>query len=155
MDDLLSWTAPFLGLIITQLLLGKKASFPYGILLGFNLYVVSFIIIITDILLMLAVDKVFKIAAKTVFPFTIIYSRLLKLKTHLEEGSLGKKLLLLGRMGALIITAIPFAGGVWSGVIVARILNLQYKQTYMLVGVGTVIGCGIFLIIIEGLIWVL
>jgi len=57
----------------------------------------------------------------------------------------------IGWLGPLVITAIPFGGGVWTGMSLARVMNLPGKQTQLAVGVGTVIGCLIFVLASLGI----
>jgi uncharacterized membrane protein len=155
MDSIINWTLLLLGLIINQLLFGKKISFPYGILIGINLYVISITIILTDLLLMVFIDRSYCFMAQRVFPFTLIQKKVIKYNKRLEESLLSKKVLFCGKASAMIITAVPFAGGVWSGLAIAYSLNINKIQTYWLVGAGTVIGCGIFYIAAEGVLQII
>lgn len=139
-------------LIVTQFLLGKKGSFVYALLFNMNLYIVSIVIIISDIILMFLVGGLFKITVKHVFPFTLLQRNAKTRESRIKESKLTAKVLKFGRLGPMIITAIPFSGGVWSGILVSKILKLSNKETYWQVSVGSVIGCLIFLLAALGFI---
>ena len=139
-------------LIIIQLILGKKGAFLYALLLHMNLYLVSLVIIISDLLLMVLVSRLFQVSLTRVFPFTLLQNKAVKIEQQLKQNNWGEKLIRIGQAGTLIITAIPFAGGVWSGIALAKILQLTNKQTYWLTGIGSVIGCIFFLFAALGII---
>lgn len=137
-------------LIITQLIAGKKGAFLFAILRDMNLYVVSLVIILSDLGLMVAVARLFQTTVKRVFPFTLLQHKADKIEQKMKGSALADRLIKIGKAGTLVITAVPFAGGVWSGVVLAKILQLDNEQTYWLVGIGSVIGCLIFLLAAEG-----
>ncbi len=139
-------------LIVTQFILGKKGAFLYALLFKMNLFIVSTVIILGDLVLMVVINKLFQTTVNRVFPFTILQHKAANVEQKLKESNLADKIAKIGKAGTLIITAIPFAGGVWSGVALSKILQLENKQTFWLVGLGSVIGCLIFLLAAEGFI---
>ena len=141
-----------LGLVVTQLLLGKKGAFPYGIVFGLNLYLIAGVVIITDLVLMLFLEGMRSVTRQRLRLFQLVHHKLIKWQKYLENSALGKKVLPIGKAGTLIITATPFSGGVWTGLAVSRILTLRSNETMWLVGCGSVIGCGLFLLAAHGLI---
>jgi len=141
-----------LGLIITQFLIGKKGAFPYGVLVGFSPYSIAAIVVGTDLLLMFLVDHFLHLAGNHVFPFTYIHQRTERLQQKLRRLRVSNKMARLGSLSVMIITATPFAGGVWTGMSLARVLGLARRSTFLLVGVGSIIGAGIFLAATLGVI---
>jgi uncharacterized membrane protein len=141
-----------LGLVVTQLLLGKKGAFPYGIVLGLNLYLIASVVIITDLILMLLLEEMITYSGQRFKYLRMIHIKLRKWQNYLEHSALGKKILPIGKAGTLILTATPFSGGVWTGLAVSRILTLRTNETLWLVGAGSIIGCGIFLLAAMGLV---
>ena len=139
-------------LVVTQLTLGKKGAFLYAVLLEMNLYFVSIVIIISDLFLMVFINKLFQNTINRVFPFTILQHKASNVEQKLKESNFAGKIIRIGKAGTLIITAIPFAGGVWSGMALAKILQLNAKQAYLYTGIGVVIGCAIFLLAAKGFI---
>lgn len=67
-----------------------------------------------------------------------------RVQSRLERSRWNSLLLKLGWLGPLTITALPFAGGVWSGMAFARLLSISRKKTIVLVGVGAILGCALF-----------
>lgn len=140
------------GLVITQLILGKKGAFPYGILFGLNLYLIAGVVILTDLVLMLFLEGMISVSRQRFKLFKIIHDKFIKWQECLETSTLGKRVLPIGKAGTLIITATPFSGGVWAGLAVSRILTLRFNETIWLVGLGSIIGCGLFLLAALGFI---
>ncbi len=60
-------------------------------------------------------------------------------------------LMKIGWLGPLAITTIPFGGGVWTGLSLARVMNLSSKQTNLAVGIGVILGCLIFVLAALGI----
>ncbi len=139
------------ALIITQFAVGKKGSFVYALLLHMNLYMVSLVIIVSDIFLMFVIGKLFD-ASTRFFPFNKLQHRAERLEQKMQTSALAGKIRKIGTAGVLVITATPFAGGVWSGMILAKILQIRNSRAYWLTGIGSVIGCAIFFLAAEGLI---
>ena len=62
----------------------------------------------------------------------------------MKQRKLTKALINLGWLGPLTITALPFTGGVWSGMALSRVMGLSHKKTLFAVSLGAVIGCLVF-----------
>jgi len=101
---------------------------------------------------MVFINKLFQTTVNRVFPFTILQRKAIRIEQKLKTSNLADKIIKIGKAGTLIITAIPFAGGVWSGMALSKILQLDTKQAYWLTGIGVVIGCAIFLLAAKGFI---
>ncbi len=139
------------ALIITQFAVGKKGSFVYALLMHMNLYLVSLVIVLSDIFLMFFVGKLFDASARF-FPFNALHHRAERLEQKMQSSTLARRLGKIGTASVLVLTATPFAGGVWSGMILAKTLHIQNSKAYWLTGIGSVIGCAIFFLAAEGLI---
>jgi len=66
------------------------------------------------------------------------------IQDKLKRGKWSSRLIQLGWLGPLTITALPFAGGVWTGMALSRVMVLSHRKTLWAVGVGAVLGCSIF-----------
>jgi len=139
------------ALIITQFAVGKKGSFVYALLMHMNLYIVSLVIILSDVFLMFVIGKLFDASARF-FPFSALHHRAERLEKKMKASVLAGRVGKIGTASVLILTATPFAGGVWSGMILAKTLQIQNSKAYWLTGIGSVIGCAIFFLAAEGLI---
>lgn len=152
MDELFTILSNYSLLLIIQLVLGKKGAFVYALFLEMNLYLVSLVIIFSDLLLMIFVNRLFQVSMNRLFPFILLQRKALKVEEKLKRSIWGTRLIKIGQAGTLIVTATPFAGGVWSGMALAKILQLKNKQAYWLTGIGSVIGCAVFLLAALGFI---
>lgn len=127
-----------------QFILGKKASFPLGLLLGMDVLEISIIIIICEFTLMAIVDFIFTWSLDRFAWSRLLKQRSEKFQEKLKTRRWSARLIQLGWLGPLLITAIPFSGGVWTGMALARIMVLPNRKTIWAVGIGAVIGCSIF-----------
>jgi len=150
MDNSFSWpelaklSSVIFGLIFLQLSLGKKVSYPYGLLVGLNLYTITGLVIITDLVLMLFIEKVISSGVRKLEKFDFVKQKKINLKHFLTDTKIGIYLQHLGKLGVLIITALPFAGGVWSGAALSKIVNLSRPIVIILLTIGVIVGASIF-----------
>lgn len=137
-----------------QLILGKKAAFPYGLIMGLSPLEIGVLVLINDVFLIVFVRSLFDRSMR------IRWLGELQQKLLIDENKLRRSKWLryfqnLGRLGVLVVVSTPFAGGVWSGSILAHILGLKKSDSYFLIGVGSVIGCAIFVLGFYGILtWV-
>ena len=151
LNEIGRYSAIFISLILLHAVLGKKASFPFGIIVGLTPVFIGIIVIIYDLALMVVVRMIFENSSR------ITWLERLRKKLFADHDKLRKSKWLkfcqnLGRLGVFIITAVPFSGGLWTGSILAHILNLQRKETYILVGLGSILGCAIFVVSFMGIV---
>ncbi len=139
--------------IISQLLLGRKVSIPYGIVVGLNVYLVLGLAITIDISLIPFVFWVYKGTTRKIS--LVIKKRLSSKEEKITESRMMRFIKPLGRMGVLVVTAIPFSGGVLTGIALCRLLKLRYKESFVLLSIGTFLGCLLFVLGVESIIkWV-
>ena len=137
--------------VVAQFTLGKKAAFPLGLVMGLSVWSIALIIILCDLFLMAVVDWLYTHSVDR-FPWTqSILARSRRIQDRLMEGGWSQRLLKLGWMAPLVITSTPFAGGVWTGMAMARLLHLSHTKTLFSVGLGVIVGCGIFALAALGL----
>ncbi|OIO66389.1 MAG: hypothetical protein AUJ47_01460 [Candidatus Marinimicrobia bacterium CG1_02_48_14] len=134
-----------LSIVVAQFLFGKKAAFPLGLILGYTAYGVALIVILCDLALMFVVYQIFSASFAKLKWIQNLRYRFESGQAWLAGGRWTRKLIPLGWLGVVAITATPFAGGVWTGIALSRTLAMNAKQTYWAVGLGSVIGCAIFL----------
>lgn len=75
----------------------------------------------------------------------------LRIQDRLSKRRWTASLMKIGWLGPLTITTIPFGGGVWTGLSLARVMNLSSRQTSWAVGVGLILGCLIFILAALGI----
>ena len=139
--------------IISQLLLGRKVSIPYGIVVGLNAYLVLGLATTIDISLIPFIFWVYKGTTRKIS--LVIKKRLSSKEEKITESRMMRFIKPLGRMGVIVVTAIPFSGGVLTGIALCRLLKLRYKESFVLLSIGSFLGCLLFVLGVEGIIkWV-
>ncbi|MCK5107449.1 MAG: small multi-drug export protein [Nanoarchaeota archaeon] len=134
--------APFLEL---------RASIPYGILIGMDVWLVFFVCVITNIILGLVVyyllDKFIHLVVKIKW-IGKIYDKIVvkvqhRLKKYVEKY---------GEWGVALFIGIPLPGsGVYSGALGSYLIGLKYKKFIIAEIIGVIIaGAIITLIVVSG-----
>ncbi|NQS98107.1 MAG: small multi-drug export protein [candidate division Zixibacteria bacterium] len=142
-------------LIGVQLILGKKISFPYGVLMGLSPVYIGIVALASDFALMpfalLLSDN-----SKRIGWLEKLRRKLFADEKKVRESKWLKRFQNMGKVGVVLIVSIPGAGGVWTGAVLSHILNLKKLETYILLGLGSAIGCIIFILCFHGIMnWVL
>lgn len=76
-----------------------------------------------------------------------------KKEERLQQSKLFRRLQLLGTPGVIAITMLPLKGcGMWSGVLLAKILKLPKQTSYPLMITGSLLGCILVLGVGEAII---
>ena len=141
-----------LSFIGIQYLFGKKASYPYGLLLKFNLVEITALVIICDILQTLFILYLLELSFNNIGFLKKIKE---KLKSSEEKKSkFHKKLLKWGNLGLFFIAALPYAGGAISGSIVAYSLGMKKKKAFFIIIAGCLLGAAIFYLSFSGILMV-
>jgi len=71
-----------------------------------------------------------------------LYARAAKKKKRFRESRLFHWIQLMGTPGVVAITMMPLKGcGMWSGVLLSKILRLSKQASYPLLIVGSILGC--------------
>lgn len=69
-----------------------------------------------------------------------------KKETRLRNTTFFRWVKLMGTPGVVVITMLPLKGcGMWSGVLLSKILGLSKKTGYSLLIIGSIVGCAIVL----------
>lgn len=144
-------TIPILSVLITQYTLGKKAAFPLGLILGLTAYQIGIVVVLSEFVLMVLVNHLFDISYDKFRWAIYLRERSERIQEHLKKGKWSSRLLRIGWMGPMTVTALPFAGGVWSGMALAKVMILSNRQTMLSVGIGAVIGCAVFVLAAIGI----
>ncbi len=138
-------------LLVAQYTLGKKAAFPLGLFMGLTAWEVGFIVILSDFVLMAFLIRIFNLSFEKFQWAIYLQERSRRIQERLGNRKWTAGLMKIGWLGPLAITTIPFGGGVWTGLSLARVMNLSSKQTMVAVGVGVILGCLIFVLAALGI----
>ena len=158
LDKLINSTHPVITLLVLvtlQLVIGKKASFPYGIVFGYDPINIGIIITVCDVFIIFFVMFVFEGSSK------IRYIRRLREKYTAKSDNWKEKRFFryfnkLGRIGIVMVVIFPFTGGVWTAYLLANLLCLQKTETFSLSLLGAILGNFLFVLSSLGIIrWVI
>ena len=139
------------SVLIAQYTLGKKVAFPLGLVIGLSVYEIGIVVVLSEFVLMVVINHIFDLSFEKFKWAMYLRNRSERIQTHLNKGKWTARLMRIGWLGPLAITALPFSGGVWTGTSLARVMNLSNRQTLWAVGVGAVLGCLIFVLASLGI----
>lgn len=138
------------SIVVAQFLLGKKAAFPLGLVLGYSAWGIAVIVIICDLILMFVLLDLFTLTLSNFKWMQLVRRRFEWAQQWLAEGRWTRKLVPVGWLGVVAITTIPFAGGVWSGVALSRTMTMTRNQSVVTITLGIILGCAVFLLAALG-----
>lgn len=131
----------YLSFIATHILLGRKISLPSSIALGGDVYTLLAMGILLDILQIPVFLYLYSHSTKIGF-LSSFSERMRRKKDSMSSSRLMLWAKKWGKIGTIILAAMPIqGGGMWSGVLLAHALNLERWQAYVLLTIGSVIGC--------------
>jgi len=123
--------------------LGRKISIPYAIALGANEYFVLMLAIVLDLIQIPVFSHLYAHTSR-IGLVNRIKERIERRSENMEDSKMVNWAKKLGKIGTIALTAMPFqGGGMWSGVLLASILKLQRWQKYVLLSMGSALGCSI------------
>ena len=144
------------GILLINVTIGRIGSIPFGVSILDSWYLAALIIIAFDFLQILFFNFVYGLVSRWEFlsrswrVLKIRFKKFLKRarikKALKKERKFHSRMLLraqqLGPLGVVIIAAIPFVGGgMWSGVLLARLLKLNKVRAAILLMAGSVLSC--------------
>ncbi len=141
----------YISFVVTHIVLGRKLSLPSAIALGGDVYTLLVLGIALDIIQIPFFLYVYSHSTKIGF-FSWIAGRIGKKKESISSSRLMRWAQRWGKYGTIVIAAMPIqGGGMWSGVLLAHALNLERLQAYILLTIGSIIGCTIIAFGISGI----
>ena len=146
--------------LLLHVSVGRIASIPVGTsTLFYKWYITSFVVSLMDFIQVLFLNFIYNMVARLKFISNTYrsikinvnkFNRRSRIKRALkEERRFHSRMLVraqaLGQIGVVIIAAIPFiGGGMWSGLLLARLLKLNRFKSILLLMVGS-IACSVIL----------
>ncbi|MBN1785864.1 MAG: small multi-drug export protein [Candidatus Methanofastidiosa archaeon] len=121
--------------------LGRKISIPYAIALGASPYYVMAMAFFLDMIQIPVFVYVYTHTTK--IPIIKRFKERIEGRSEsLENSGLVKWAKRFGKVGAIMLAAMPFqGGGMWSGVLLTFILKIKGWQMYLLLAIGSLFGC--------------
>jgi uncharacterized membrane protein len=120
---------------------GRTASILAARLAGFNMAVYLPLAIVLDMIQVPLFFLLYEGSGKRV----LFLKRMGEWFQRKREGWAGspfhQRLILLGQLGVVVMTLLPIkGGGMWSGVLLAHLLRLDRRRSYLLLLAGSVLG---------------
>ncbi|MFQ6081956.1 MAG: small multi-drug export protein [Candidatus Aminicenantia bacterium] len=137
-----------------QYALGRRGSFPYGLLVKYNLLKISVLVVISDMFQTLFLLYFFEYFIKRLKWVKKLKERLKKKEPGSQKNRL-EKFKKIGGVGVLLISALPYAGGALSGSILATSMRMEKKKAFGIITMGCVIGTCIYYLGFTGIIEIL
>ncbi|MCK5833591.1 small multi-drug export protein [bacterium] len=138
-------------LIAIHFAMGKKLSFPYGLAVGFSVWEIGALVLIVDFTEIPLFRWILTGACDRVGPLRWLHENLDHRESALSKKRFYRWFLHAGQLGILLLVAIPGAGGVTIGTLITHLLHMPKKQSVLIIAAGSVVGCMLFVVGIEGI----
>jgi len=128
---------------------GRPAAILSAQLLGLNIILLLPVVVLLDTLQIPIFFHLYDIISDKLL-VRIFKDRGFKKEARIRDARFFRWIQLLGTPGVVVITMLPLKGcGMWSGVLLSKILELPKKTGYFLLVFGSIVGCLIILIFGE------
>ncbi len=141
--------ASFLGV---QYLLGRRGSFPYGLVLKFNLLEISLLVIISDFIQALVLLNFFEYAVKNIKWIQKLMDIFRRWRKERPPGKLTLYFRKKGAWGLFLISSLPYGGGALAGSIMAISMRFNKSRAFLIIFSGCILGTFIFYLGFAGII---
>ncbi|RJP80717.1 MAG: hypothetical protein C4524_03070 [Candidatus Zixiibacteriota bacterium] len=143
-----------LTLFGVQLLLGKKASFPYGVIMGLSPVAIGVVVLFSEVV-QGAVLMALLSTAHRIRWLSRLRQRLIVDEERLKQSRWWRRFHNMKRLSIVVVVSTPLAGGIWTGTILWHLFGLKKLDAVVLLGIGSVIGCAIFVLSFIGIVnWI-
>lgn len=130
---------------------GRPAAILSAQLLGLKIILLLPVVVLLDTLQIPVFFHLYDTISDKLF-VRIFKDRGLKKEARFRDARLFRWIQLMGTPGVVVITMLPLKGcGMWSGVLLSKILALPKKTGYFLLIFGSIVGCLIILIFGEAI----
>ena len=124
---------------------GRPGAILSAQLLGFKSYFLLPVVVVLDTLQIPFFYHLYD-SISSRLPIKKIGQRFQRKGIHLQQSKFFLRLQLLGPPGVLTVTMLPIKGcGMWSGVLLSRLLKLPKQISYPLMIFGSLLGCVLLL----------
>ena len=151
MGDLLDQVWKIIVLILTHFALGRRGSYPYGLLVNFSLVKITVLVLISDMFLTVGLLHLFELSFEKVGFLRKLKSRLNKKEKKESQKSFWGKVKKWGGPGIIIIAALPYGGGALTGSILASSMKMEKKRAFLFITIGCIIGAILFYLACTGI----
>ena len=137
-------------LIAIHIVLGKKASFPYGLAFGFDTWEIAIFVILTDFAEIPFYRWLVIGAFDRIKPLRWLHQKLDHRESTFAQKRFYRWFMHAGALGVFILVIIPGAGGVQTGTLISHTLHLSVRWSNIILAIGSIIGCLVFVGGAEG-----
>jgi len=130
---------------------GRPVAVLSGQFLGFRIALLLPVVVMLDTLQIPLFYYLYSTISKGLF-MRKLHERTTKKEERLRKSRFFRWIQLMGIPGVVTITMLPLKGcGMWSGVLLSKILRLPKQISYPLLVVGSILGCVFLLGVGEGI----
>ena len=134
-----------------QYALGRRGSFPYGLLVKLNLLEISVLVVISDMIQTFLLLNFAGFLRKHLNFLSTLKKKLRK-KPKPKKSNKWEKLKKIGPLGLLLVSALPYAGGALSGSIMAASLKMKKTKAFLIIILGCIISTCLYFLGFAGVI---
>lgn len=118
--------------------------------MGLNAWEIGLVVVLADFALMIFINWMLRLSLEKFKWAKYLRGRSRHIQERLNRRKWTAGLMKIGWLGPLTMTTIPFGGGVWTGMSLARLMSLPRRQTNLAVGLGVILGSLIFVLAALG-----
>jgi uncharacterized membrane protein len=144
LGKLLDETWKIIVFIVIQYSLGRRGSYPYGLLVKFSLLKITIIVVISDMIQTVILLNLLDFFSRKISWFKKWRERATEKEKTRPPNSFRAKLKKYGPLGLVIVAALPYGGGALTGSIVAFSMKLDKKRSFLFITLGCIIGSILF-----------
>jgi len=143
---------PLASFVILHGLGGRTASIIAARLAGFNMALYLPLGIFLDMIQVPLLFFLYQESGERISFLKKLKDRAERQKEKLASSRVYQKLVLLGQLGVVLMTLLPIkGGGMWSGALLAHLIQIQRGRSYLLLFAGSLLG-GLLLVGLSDLI---
>lgn len=141
MHLLIKWTIKFSIFLMFYIVGSRILSVPEALILHFPRFIVFLMVFCLDLLQIPMFYYIYIKGLPQIKFLKILFSKL-PTPEKFQKSRLGKTAQYFGSVGVIFIAFLPsFGGGIWTSVLFAHILRLDYRHSFLFIAIGSLLGC--------------
>ena len=134
-----------------QYTLGRRGSYPYGLLVKFSLIKITIIVLISDMIQTVVLLHLLEFSSEKIGWLKRLKNRLAKKEKKETKKSFWLKLKKYRGLGLIAVAALPYGGGALTGSILAFSMKMEKKRAFLYITFGCTIGAILFYLGFAGI----
>jgi uncharacterized membrane protein len=140
-----------LSLFLLHYVLGKRGSFPYGLLVHFSLLKTAILVIVADIIQTIILLYLFDLLTDKFRWIQALKARLDRHREKREGKNWYRRIGGWGTLGLFLLSSLPQGGGALSGCLLAFGLQSRKLPAIIAISLGCIVSAGLFYLVCAGL----